>query len=742
MPAVDVVMRGVLLGAMLASRVCGQGVLGGEEARRWAEARARDRWQGFSTWGPGWRGETRWEAFRKLSYPRQTQMLLELFKDVLRVGDEGDQANDRRAALILLGRRPLAEWAPAALGIAGPHRDELLHVLVMKGYRAPGPDPWSYLAPYSRLERPWTHGLGLHLDGGESWRFQWIPSPVLMSGQAGASGLPRGLEAAAQPGVLIHLAHLRAGLNRLAALAGPAGDSGLVGALAQGTRSGFLLRHLAFWLDRAQPALAALADREAWVLHYGQPRDGGPARGTLVFLPGSLPLRARLALDLLRLNPLSAGARSRSTTWTAPGGGAARIIQVRAIGGVLNLASTPEGTWLCDGEAPLRALLFPGPQATLGERPEWCRRALAGMRPDTDVSLWLAPRLGAGDSFELAAFLMRVKGVTQSAWPNPALAKAAPAAGTLAAALGAGPTETMLGAILRADSLNSIADPPLPGFLEGRQALTADQAAAYQADLARTRLRRDQARALRAQLDLVDAALDLRGAALYWNGWVSAPPLAESDRAALAQFQTLRREDPHRATDLQRQGRAGLFGGYGEPGLAPSLALALAVKPGQGGAVRAGLGRLLPLMFQGQPQKRAVGGAELHRLVTGQAFRPSFALVGDILVLGSDDAAVGAVAAGLMGQAPTLADRPSQAFGRCRLDGALAARDLETLLLAYTRAVGHGSPWWWLRGEDAGDDAAGEVGAVFGPFLGALRGLGQRALDLEWGPWGLEARPR
>ena len=95
-----------------------------------------------------------------------------------------------------------------------------------------------------------------------------------------------------------------------------------------------------------------------------------------------------------------------------------------------------------------------------------------------------------------------------------------------------------------------------------------------------------------------------------------------------------------------------------------------------------------------------------------------------------------------MGQVPTLADRPSQAFGRCQLDGNQAAQQLETLLLAYTRAVGHGSPWWWLQGEASGDDAAGEVATVFGPFLGALRSLGQRSLDLEWGPSGLEARPR
>jgi hypothetical protein len=247
---------------------------------------------------------------------------------------------------------------------------------------------------------------------------------------------------------------------------------------------------------------------------------------------------------------------------------------------------------------------------------------------------------------------------------------------------------------------------------------------------------------LRAQVDALAGNLDFRGAALYWNGWVAPPPLSGPQKAALAEFQNLRREDPRRAAALQRQGKAGPFGGFGEPGLCPSLALALQVRPGREAAVRAGLGPVFAQLFQGRPQKRSQGGVELHRVVTEQAFTPAYALAGGMVVLGTGDAAVQAVAAGLMGQAPTLADTRGRAFGRCQLDGPRLARNLAFLLRAHTRALGTGSPFWWLEGAASGDDAAGAVAAVFGPFLGALRALGQRTLDLDWGPSGLEARPR
>lgn len=716
--------------------------LDGPGARAWAAARARDAWQGFTYWSPGWKNPVNWEAYGKLSYAQQTRMLLDLFKDgVERFADAQARAGDRRAALILLGQRPLEDWAGPALETRGRYRDDLVYLLYLKGYRCNGGDPLGYLAGYDRLDRPWTHGLGLHLEPGGGFRLQWLPSPALLPAEANAGALPAALAGAAQPGVLIHLAQLKPGLERLRALAGD-GD-GLAGALARSTRFAFLLQHLAFWLDRGAPGLAALGQREAWILHYGGWREGDPPPGTLCFLPGELPMAARLALDLLRLNPLSSGARVRSATWKGPAGDSAEITQIRASGGVLDLATVPGGIFLSDGDGALRAALFPGPRTTLGERQEWCRRALAGMRPDTQVSLWVTPRQAAGAGFELAADLLRERPGRPGAAgrPEPALARAAPCAGALALALGSGPTGLMAEAVLRTDLADPVADPELPAFTEGA-GLTPEQSRAYQADLRRAWIRRQQARALRTELDALAGSLDFRGAALCWTGWVAPPPLSAAQNEALRAFQSLRREDPSRATALQRRGEAGPYGGFGEPGLAPGLALAVRVRPGREGAVRAGLGRMLPLMFRGRPEKRNLGGVELHRVATEQAFTPAWALVRGTLVAGSDDGAVQAVAAGLMGQAPTLADSPGQAFGSARLDGPRLAGNLETLLLAYTRGVTQGSPFWWLAGPDSGDDGTAEVAAVFGPFLGALRGLGQCTLDLDWGPAGLEARPR
>lgn len=738
--------RGLLLCAALLTGVRPSGavspartVLERDDAIAWASARARDRWQGFSYWGPGGTNEVKWDAWVKLDRGQQTRMLLDLFKDVQRNAGPEDQAEDRRAALVLLGQRPLADWAPDALKIQGRWRDELVLGLYLKGYRDPGAEPLGYLAPYARLDRPWTHGLGLHLDRGGRWRFQWIPSPVLMPPLGGEDRLPAALEPAAQPGAILRLARLRPGLERLRALAG--GDGGLATVMAQGNRAGFLLRHLGAWLDRAAPALAPLEDQEAWVLHYWAGHSAGGA-GTLVYLPRDLPIRTRLALELLKLNPLSAGARVRTASWHGTWGKSVEVTQIRASGGVLNLAPAPEGTFLCDGEEPLRAVLFPGARPTLGERREWCRTALAGMRPDTEVSFWVVPRLGAGCAYELAAARRRETGAGLEPRPDPAMAKAAPCTGAAALALGEGPTGVMFGAVLRADLANPIADPPVPAFIGDAQALTPDQAKGYQADLQRTRQRRERAQALHGQVNALAQALELKGGALYWNGWVAPPPLNPAQKAALAEFQKLRREDPAQAAARQRRGQVGLYGGFGEPGLAPSLALAVAVKPGRQEAVPALVARTFALAFQGQAEKHSQGGVELHRLRTGQAFTPAWALVRGTLVLGSDDGAVQAVAAGLMGQAPTLADRPGSGFGCCRLDGARVAAHLEALLLDYTRAIGHGSQWWWMSPPEGPDDSAAEVQEAFGPFLGAVRGLGERVLDLEWGPWGLEGAAR
>ena len=337
-----------------------------QAARNWA-------WDQVKTWSfskRDARGQALWEnrKFLELNYADQTEQLLERLNG-------GQEA--QRAALLLLGERPLDQWARPALRRAAD-RDEVAQFLYAKGYRYPDKDPFLYLEPSSRVDRPWTQGLGLHLDGPGAWRFQWIPSPALLPRVEAGNALPKALERAAQPTALLHLKQLRPGLSSLQDLAG--GEGGMAGALAQGTRAGFFVKHLQLWLKQSATVLEPLASREVWVLHYGLSRgELGPSEGTLAFLPGELPTRTRLALELLKLNPTSMGPRSRSVTWTGQYGGKAEVTQVRGAGGVLHVAATPEGTWISDREAPLRTVLFPVAEVTLAERPEWCKVALAGM---------------------------------------------------------------------------------------------------------------------------------------------------------------------------------------------------------------------------------------------------------------------------------------------------------------------------------------------------------------------------
>ena len=714
----------LLASLLVATPALGQSTWGSEASRTWARKQAE-----------GWylrikdpRGQNLWTntKFSALSYGDQTAQLLEHLK-------EGDSS--RRAALVLLGERPLETWARPALRKAA-NRDEVAHYLYLRGYRYPEKDPFAYLEPGGRLDRPWTHGLGLHLDGQDAWRFQWIPSPVLLSKIDAPSRLPKALERAPQPGVLLRLKQLRPGLERLKALGG--GEGGVSTALAQGSRAGFLLRHLDPWLKQAATALEPLANREAWILHYGVGRDAfGPSGGTLVFLPGDLPTRTKLTLELLKLNPLSKGARSHSVNWNG-----VQVTQVRGAGGVLSLVSTPEGTWISDREAPLRSLLFPLAQTNLGDRQEWCKVALAALRVETEVSLWIMPRTGADAGFERAAIRRRLQGANQGVWPNPFIAKAAPRTGALALSLGAGPTEALLTSLLRLDNADPISDPEMATFADGGANLTPEQNRAFQAELQRAKSRREGRKGLREDLNGILGALDLRGAAVYWNGWVEPPALSAAQKAALAQFQRLRDEDRWKAMEQQRAGKVGYFGGFGEPGMTPSLAVSVALKPGQRASLQAALGRLLPRMFRGQHQKRPFAGVEIHRILTEQAFAPAYVFVNDTLVVGTDDASVQAVAAGLLGQAPTLADYPGQAFAKAELDGPKVSAALESLLLAYLRASGGGRSWWWLEGPATSDEASAEVASTFGPFLGAIKGLGKRTLDLDWGPGGLEARPR
>jgi len=278
---------------------------------------------------------------------------------------------------------------------------------------------------------------------------------------------------------------------------------------------------------------------------------------------------------------------------------------------------------------------------------------------------------------------------------------------------------------------------------EGGQNLTPEQQQGHQAELALARSRREARRAVRNEVGTLQALLDPRGAALYWKGWTAAPPLSASEQAALARFRRLQKESDYQASRLQREGRADFFGGYGEPGMAPSLALAVPIQAGKGPVLLASLKTLWPRLFQGKPENLEYAkGVLLHRIRTDQAFAPCYALVNDTLVLGSDDAAVRGVVGGLLGQTTTLADLQSRTFGTAQIDGVSAAQDLEILLLAYLRVNQGGGAWWAGDPTPTEDEAAAEVAATFGPFLGALKALGTRTLELEMTPAGLEARPK
>jgi hypothetical protein len=707
-----------------------QGTLGSQAAKNWA-------WDQVKSWTfskRDARGQVLWDnrKFLTLDFNEQTEQLIARLSE---------RTEAQRAALILLGERPLDQWARAALRKAGD-RDEVAQFLYAKGYRYPGQDPFVYLEPSARVERPWTEGLGLHLDGPNLWRFQWIPNPALLPRMDASGALPKALEPALQPSAILHLKQLRPGLARLEALAG--GQEGLVPALAHGSRVGFFVRHLESWLRQSSAALEPLASREAWVLHYGLSRDEhGGAEGTLVFLPGDLPTRTKLALELLKLNPTSLGARTRNVTWTGPYGGKVDVTQVHGSGGVLTVCATSEGTWIGDHEAPLRALLFPVADVTLGERPEWCKVAFAGMRPQTEVSLWLVPRLGAGAAFERAALRRRLLGSQQNTWNNPFIAKAAPRSGTLSLSLGAGPTEVLVNAILRKDQELSIDDPKLPVVADEGQNLTSEQQKAYQAERLDTQSRREARKAMRDDTTTLVSLLDLRGAALYWQGWVAPPPLSAAEKAALVEFRKLQKESPYQASRMQAEGKVDVYGGFGEPGMTPSLALALPVQAGKSPALEAALRKLWPRLFEGKLESREYAkGILLHRVRTSQAFTPCYAVANDTLVVGSDDVALQAVVGGLLGQTTTLADLPSKTYGLAQLNGAAAARDLETLLLAYLRVNQGGHYWWFGESAPTDDEAAAEVAATFGPFLGAVQALGTRTLELEMTSAGLEARPR
>ncbi len=712
-------MKRVVLGAWLSAAVSmalAQGPVDSATCRNWA-------WDVMKR-------QTIWDrTTQKNRVPSSTADLLGQLKSY--------DAEARRAALVILGTRPHHEWAEEALKVDA---DEAAVYLFRHGYKRSGQDAFSYLGQDDRPARPWTHGLGLHLETDGSWRFQWIPSPTLMGLISLDPKLPEALSRAAQPSVMLQLKQLRPGLLRLREMAG--GKDGLGRTLAQGSRAGFLLDHVEKWLDQGATVLEPLAQREAWILHYGRAKgEVGPKNGTLVFIPGDMPLRAELGLGLLKLNPFAKGIRSRSETWNGPGGAKATITQIRGAGGVLHLHTDAAGTWISDREAPLRSLLFPDGATYLAERPDWCKVALAGARPTTAVSLWMLPQTAGGAAFERLAMVRRRTRAQGQSWPNPFISKAAPRAGTVSFALGAGPTEAALRSILRVDHPFALLDPQVPTFTENGQRLTEEQRKRYQASVEANKGRRQERDQVKQPMDALMKLLDIRGASFMLDGFVPAPNLTVAQKKVLADYRVLRSSDWEKAQAMVDQGKLAFLGGFTEPGFAPAVALALPIAQGKEIQVQQVLDQLWPRLFSGKVQVQDVSGVRLRRTRTGQALNPTYCIVEGHLVVGTDDGPVKSVLAGLKGQAPTLADWQSQAFGRAEIDGTRAAKDLEALLLAYLRSHGSGGPWWDAA-PTTEDDARAELAATFAPFLGAIQGLGRRSLDLHWTPAGLEASPR
>jgi hypothetical protein len=637
---------------------------------------------------------------------------------------------NRDAALVLLSQWPYEQGLAKVVA----NDPDALAALSRLGYRRP-----AVLAENLVPTRPWVHGIGLHLDGG-GWRIQVIPSPAFLPKAPEGEGLPKVLASAPVPSVLVRLAQLRPGLQRLADTVGGSEDH-LLKTAAAGSRAGFLLKHVQTWLAKAEPALGPLADRPAWILHYGLSRpearrmEQGRVRpeGTLVFLPGPLPKRTELALSFLKLNPFSSGARARKAQ--LPDG--TQVDQVHGSGGVLYLETTPEGTWLSDRPAALVAR-HQSAEPRLGQSEGWGRMALSGAG-GTLASLWMIPRQALGQGFEQdLASLSRFNGTFPAA--SGPLLKAAPRGSAVTAVLGGGPTARALQAFFRVDLPYEVpvhADPTIGG-----QALNLSPE--QKRDLAMTRSA-DQARAkaqaaMRKQLEQLSQMLDGQGAAFHWNGWTPAPPLSDAERTALVTF---RKQGYWMNTRKERMNQAPGFGGYGEPGLTPSLAFALPLKAGRAKDAEALLGQLFPAAFQGQLQSRPVGGATLRRMRTVQAFAPSFVVQGELLVLASDDGAAQSVLAGLQGQAPTLADLPPLGWGQAEVDGPRLAAEVEKLLQAYL-GVETGRPrrWWEATEAQSGDEVAEEVSSTFGPLLELVRKQGRLRFELNLGAAGLELRPR
>ncbi|HJW08969.1 MAG TPA: hypothetical protein VJ483_04995 [Holophagaceae bacterium] len=633
---------------------------------------------------------------------------------------------NRDAALVLL-----SQW-PYEQGLAKAVKDNPV------GARALASLGYVQAEPGGSPARPWVHGLGLHLEP-SGWRLQVIPAPAFLASQPWSPGLPKALGAAPVPSVLIRLDHLRPGLAKLADLVGGPEDN-LVRTAAAGSRAGFLLTHVQAWLARSEPALGSLADRNAWILHYGHPvpryrRSGveGPhAEGTLVFLPGALPARTELSLGLLRLNPFSAGARVRIQQLSD----GSSIDVIRGSGGLLYLQSTTDGTWIGDHLSSFEARLR-STDPRLAQSEGWGRVAMSGAG-QASASLWMIPRQSGGAAFETAlagAHPAGAQAVTAS------LLKAAPRNGAAVVAVGSGPTFRALQAFFTVDRPFEVPTPEQPALAGSAVALSPEQQKSFAEAKAQAAKRAASKEVLRRSLDRLAKMLDGQGAAMHWNGWTPAPPMSEAEKAAL---RTFRKQGYWTNARQERMNQAPGFGGFGEPGLTPSLAVALPLKMGQAAEAELLVRSLFTKAFKGAQETRTLGSVTLRRMKTSQAFAPAYALVGDVLVLASDDNAAAATIAGLQGQAPTLADLPPRGWGQLELDGPRMARETEQLLLSYLGAQS-GKPryWWWDEpaAAQSGDEVAEEVASTFGPFLNLVKKQGRLRFSVDLDGSGFELRP-
>ena len=681
-----------------------------QQARSASAEWYKDRWAS----GRSWR-----EYFPQMSQTDQLDFLVGTARN-------RDYRPNRDAALVLA-----ATDFEGALGRVLQGNDEGRLALYRLGYRSGG-DATAFLGWNGRPGRPWTQGMGLHLDAG-GWRFQMIPAAAFLPSAPQGNGLPDALAPAPEPTALMHLRALKPGLAKLADLAG--GPNGqLLATAAAGPRAGFLATHLRRWLDSDAPGLAPLADREAWVLHYGR----GGMEGTLAFLPGDLPGRSAMALSLLKLNPFSAGARARTVKLKD----GTEVDAMRGSGGLLFLERRGEGVWIADRVALLEDLHKPTAHARVGERQEWGRLAAAGMG-EAQVSFWLLPSAGADAANECALLRLREHPRALPAASSVTLAKAAPRDAAFSAALGAGPTDVALRALLAQDDPYEVPQPDAASGLVGDGSMLTPEQQKQRADWAAAAAKRRAGQAvMRRQIARLEALLDLRGAAFHWNGWTQAPPVAEAERARLVEW---RKTGAWTAENGQRMATAPkAFGGFGEPGFTPSLALAIPVLPGKEAETEALAAKVLKDAFKGAAETKELGAVKLHRVRTAQAFAPSSAVIGSVLVLASDDQAAAQAVAGLQGQAPTLADLPGGDWGLAHLDGARLAPALQTLLRDYLSALGGQRENWWEdpQPKASGDEVSEEVASSFGPFLDLIRKQGAMDLVIRPTAGGFELRPR